>query len=317
MDSTKTELYDDSVSRKSEDIEEDFDKLIEEVIDTYDPGLAELFKLYDSVELYLEDIGSLIPIPLTREAEYRLVREAQNGSLDTKNKLINSHLSLVTEIAGRYKSSNLHFLDLVQEGNIGLICAVNTFDQIKGCSFSTYATWCIHRAIHLALAKKSRMIRVPIHLHNKIIKIRHCRTQLQEQLGREPTKEELAYRMDCSPESIRKATFIPKERLSPLEDDFAGSPVDDLTRNPGEKSEASDFEELQIQAVHRAMEILSELEAHILRCRFGLSGQQYNLNELGKELGLTQKQVREIQNKALEKLRHSSMSRELLALCDA
>lgn len=163
----------------------------------------------------------------------------------------------------------------------------------------------------MASVKKSRIIRVPVHVQNKIIKIRCCRTQLQEQLGREPTTEELARKMGCSLESIRKATFIPQTSLSPLEDDFAGSEY------PGDESEVSDFEELRTQMVHSALETLSEQEAYILRGYFGFEGQKYNLDELGKELGLTQKQVRQIKNNALEKLRHSSISGDLQSLCGA
>ena len=267
----------------------------------------------DAVRMYLKEIGK---VPLLTGAEEReLAIRMEQGDEEAKKKLCESNLRLVVSIAKRYLNRGLSFLDLIQEGNLGLIKAVDKFDYTKGYKFSTYATWWIRQAITRSIADQARTIRIPVHMVETINKlIRISRQQLQE-LGREPTSEEIAKEMGITVEKVREIKKISQDPVSletPIgeeEDSHLGDfiPDDDVPA----PVEAAAYSMLKEQLME-VLDTLSEREKKVLMLRFGLEdGRPRTLEEVGKEFNVTRERIRQIEAKALRKLRHPSRSKKL------
>ncbi len=267
----------------------------------------------DPVRMYLKEIGK-IPL-LTAEEEQILGQRILDGDLDSKNRLIEANLRLVVSIAKKYVGRGMSFLDLIQEGNLGLIKAVDKFDHSKGFKFSTYATWWIRQAITRAIADQARTIRIPVHMVETINKLIRVQRQLVQELGREPEIEELAETMGMGVEKVREIMKISQEPVSLekpigeeedshlgdfIPDDDALSPVDQVTYT------------LLREQLLNAMDTLTTREEKVLRLRFGLDdGRPRTLEEVGKEFDVTRERIRQIEAKALRKLRHPSRSKAL------
>ena len=267
----------------------------------------------DPVKLYLKEIGSY-PL-LTIDQEIQLAKEIEAGSEEAKKNLAESNLRLVVSIAKRYVGRGLSFLDLIQEGNLGLIKAVDKFDYTKGYKFSTYATWWIRQAITRSIADQSRTIRIPVHMSEVINKTyRVSRTLLQE-LGREPTEQELADAMNVPIEKVREILKVSADPISldtPIgeeDDSHLGDFIkDDTIVGP---EDAAAYSVLQDQ-ISKLLETLTEREQRVLILRFGLEdGRTRTLEEVGKEFNVTRERIRQIEAKALRKLRHPSRARML------
>ncbi|MGN1381987.1 MAG: RNA polymerase sigma factor RpoD [Eubacterium sp.] len=267
----------------------------------------------DPVRMYLKEIGK-VPL-LTADEEVELAKRMEAGDEEAKKKLCEANLRLVVSIAKRYVGRGMLFLDLIQEGNLGLIKAVDKFDYKKGYKFSTYATWWIRQAITRSIADQARTIRIPVHMVETINKlIRVSRTLLQE-LGREPTPEEISKEMNISVEKVREIQKIAQEPVSletPIgeeEDSHLGDfiPDDDVPA----PAEAAAFSMLKEQLVE-VLGTLTDREQKVLRLRFGLDdGRSRTLEEVGKEFDVTRERIRQIEAKALRKLRHPSRSKKL------
>ena len=267
----------------------------------------------DPVKMFLKEIGK-IPL-LTYEQENDLAERMVNGDNEAKKQLIESNLRLVVSIAKKYIGRGMHFLDLIQEGNLGLIKAVDKFDQSKGYKFSTYATWWIRQAITRAIADQARTIRIPVHMVETINKLIRTSRHLLQTLGREPTSEEIAAELEMPVEKVREVLKVAQEPISletPVgeedESNLGNFIPDDDAPSPSEQ--AADV--LLREHIEEVMQTLTPREAKVLKLRFGLQdGRMRTLEEVGKEFMVTRERIRQIEAKALRKLRHPSRSKRL------
>ena len=283
----------------------------EELVDPVD--LAAEYSLDDPVRMYLKEIGQIKLLSADEEVE--LAKRVSEGDQAAKNKLTEANLRLVVSIAKKYSGRGLHILDLIQEGNTGLIRAVDKFDWTKGNKFSTYATWWIRQAITRAIADQARTIRVPVHMVEVINKATRCNRKLVQELGREPTVEEIAAELNLPVEKIIEANRTAADTLSldtPVgdeEDTSIGSFVED-ERTPGPADATSNA--LLAEALKEILGTLTEREADVLRMRFGMyDGRTHTLEEVGQLFGVTRERIRQIENKAIRKLRHPSRAKKI------
>lgn len=298
--------------------EDDEDEIIledeEEVdVEKLDLSIPDGISIEDPVRMYLKEIGK-VPL-LSAEDEIDLAQRMEIGDQEAKKKLAEANLRLVVSIAKRYVGRGMLFLDLIQEGNLGLIKAVEKFDYRKGYKFSTYATWWIRQAITRAIADQARTIRIPVHMVETINKLIRVSRQLLQELGREPVPEEIAEVMNMPVERVREILKISQEPVSletPIgeeEDSHLGDFIQD--DNVPVPAEAAAFTLLKEQLVE-VLGTLTEREQKVLRLRFGLDdGRARTLEEVGKEFNVTRERIRQIEAKALRKLRHPSRSRKL------
>ena len=267
----------------------------------------------DPVRLYLKEIGR-VPL-LTADREKELAERMLAGDEDAKVELVEANLRLVVSIAKRYVGRGMFFLDLIQEGNMGLMKAVDKFDYTKGYKFSTYATWWIRQAITRAIADQARTIRIPVHMVETIHKVSRISRQLLQENGREPTADEIGERISMSPEKVREIMKIAQDPVSletPIgeeEDSHLGDFIpDDDTPSPAEATSTSILRE----ELERQLHTLTPREEHVIKLRFGLyDGRTRTLEEVGKEFDITRERIRQIEAKALRKLRHPSRARHL------
>ena len=283
----------------------------EDLIDPVD--LAAEYNLDDPVRMYLKEIGQIKL--LSADEEVDLAKRVSEGEQAAKNKLTEANLRLVVSIAKKYSGRGLHILDLIQEGNTGLIRAVDKFDWTKGNKFSTYATWWIRQAITRAIADQARTIRVPVHMVEVINKATRCNRKLVQELGREPTVEEIAAELNLPVEKIIEANRTAADTLSldtPVgdeEDTSIGSFVED-ERTPGPADATSNA--LLAEALKEILDTLTDREADVLRMRFGMyDGRTHTLEEVGQIFGVTRERIRQIENKAIRKLRHPSRAKKI------
>lgn len=276
---------------------------------TLPPGI----KINDPVRMYLKEIGR-VPL-LSADDEIELAKRIENGDEEAKRRLAEANLRLVVSIAKRYVGRGMLFLDLIQEGNMGLIKAVEKFDFKKGFKFSTYATWWIRQAITRAIADQARTIRIPVHMVETINKLIRVSRQLLQELGREPTPEEIAAEMELSVEKVREIMKIAQEPVSletPIgeeDDSHLGDFIED--QEALAPADAAAYELLKEQ-LEDVLDTLTEREENVLRLRFGLDdGRTRTLEEVGKVFGVTRERIRQIEAKALRKLRHPSRSKRL------
>ena len=300
-----TDVHDDDIDMIDENSDEEPDML--------DLSIPDSINIEDPVRMYLKEIGK-VPL-LTAEEEIELAKRMENGDEDAKKRLAEAILRRVGSIAKRYVGRGMLFLDLIQEGNLGLIKAVEKFDYNKGFKFSTYATWWIRQAITRAIADQARTIRIPVHMVETINKLVRVSRQLLQELGREPTPEEIAERMEIPVERVREILKISQEPVSletPIgeeEDSHLGDFIQD--DNVPVPADAAAFTLLKEQLVE-VLGTLTEREQKVLRLRFGLDdGRARTLEEVGKEFNVTRERIRQIEAKALRKLRHPSRSRKL------
>ena len=283
----------------------------EELVDPLE--LAAEYNLDDPVRMYLKEIGQVRL--LSADEEIELAKRVSEGDKAAKDKLTEANLRLVVSIAKKYSGRGLHILDLIQEGNTGLIRAVDKFDYTKGNKFSTYATWWIRQAITRAIADQARTIRVPVHMVEVINKATRCNRKLVQELGREPTLEEIAAELNLPIEKIIEANRTAADTLSldmPVgdeEDTTIGSFVeDDNTPSPADATSNT----LLAEALTEILGTLTEREADVLRMRFGMyDGRTHTLEEVGPIFGVTRERIRQIENKAIRKLRHPSRAKKI------
>ena len=301
---------DDDVILDNEDNEVAKEEL-EEVEDI--EALAEGISIEDPVRMYLKEIGK-VPL-LTADEEIELAKRMEQGDEEAKKKLAEANLRLVVSIAKRYVGRGMLFLDLIQEGNLGLIKAVEKFDYSKGYKFSTYATWWIRQAITRAIADQARTIRIPVHMVETINKLIRVSRQLLQELGREPTPEEISEEMNLPVERVREILKISQEPVSletPIgeeEDSHLGDFIQD--DNVPVPADAAAFTLLREQ-LNEVLNTLTPREQKVLRLRFGLDdGRARTLEEVGKEFDVTRERIRQIEAKALRKLRHPTRSKKL------
>ena len=282
-------------------------------MENLDLSIPDGVSLEDPVRMYLKEIGK-VPL-LSAEEEIELAKRMELGDQDAKKRLAEANLRLVVSIAKRYVGRGMLFLDLIQEGNLGLIKAVEKFDYRKGYKFSTYATWWIRQAITRAIADQARTIRIPVHMVETINKLIRVSRQLLQELGREPTPEEIAEEMNMPADRVREILKISQEPVSmetPIgeeEDSHLGDFIED--EQVPAHSDAAAFTLLKEQLVE-VLGTLTEREQKVLRLRFGLDDSRARtLEEVGKEFNVTRERIRQIEAKALRKLRHPSRSRKL------
>ena len=283
----------------------------EELVDPLE--LAAEYNLDDPVRMYLKEIGQVKL--LTADEEIELAKRVSEGDKVAKDRLTEANLRLVVSIAKKYSGRGLHILDLIQEGNTGLIRAVDKFDYTKGNKFSTYATWWIRQAITRAIADQARTIRVPVHMVEVINKATRCNRKLVQELGREPTLEEIAAELNLPIEKIIEANRTAADTLSldmPVgdeEDTTIGSFVED-DNTPGPADATSNA--LLSEALTEILGTLTEREADVLKMRFGMyDGRTHTLEEVGQIFGVTRERIRQIENKAIRKLRHPSRAKKI------
>ena len=304
------DVVDDGLCMDADDLR-GMDGEEEELVDPLE--LAAEYNLDDPVRMYLKEIGQVRL--LSAEEEIELAKKVSEGDKAAKDKLTEANLRLVVSIAKKYSGRGLHILDLIQEGNTGLIRAVDKFDYTKGNKFSTYATWWIRQAITRAIADQARTIRVPVHMVEVINKATRCNRKLVQELGREPTLEEIAAELNLPIEKIIEANRTAADTLSldmPVgdeEDTTIGSFVeDDNTPSPADATSNT----LLAEALTEILGTLTEREADVLRMRFGMyDGRTHTLEEVGQIFGVTRERIRQIENKAIRKLRHPSRAKKI------
>ena len=284
-----------------------------------DTALSSNTKINDSVRMYLKEIGR-VPL-LSADEEVALALRIQEGDTEAKQELAEANLRLVVSIAKRYVGRGMQFLDLIQEGNMGLMKAVETFDHTKGFKFSTYATWWIRQAITRAIADQARTIRIPVHMVETINKLVRVQRQLLQDLGREPTPEEIGAEMDLPTEKVREILKIAQEPVSletPIgeeDDSHLGDFIeDDNATSPADHTAYA----LLKEQLDEVLEQLTDREENVLRLRFGLdkNGEIRTLEQVGQVFGVTRERIRQIEAKALRKLRHPSRSKQLKDFLD-
>ncbi len=295
---------------EDDDSEEDAD---EDEVDVTDMSIPEGVRLDDPVRMYLKEIGR-VPL-LSSEEEVSLAKRMEAGDEEAKKRLVEANLRLVVSIAKRYVGRGMQFLDLIQEGNLGLIKAVEKFDYRKGYKFSTYATWWIRQAITRAIADQARTIRIPVHMVETINKLIRVSRQLLQELGREPSPEEVAAQMDIPVDRVHEILKIAQEPVSletPIgeeEDSHLGDFIPD--EDALAPAEAAAYVLLREQ-LDDVLGTLTDREQKVLKLRFGLEdGRARTLEEVGQEFGVTRERIRQIEAKALRKLRHPSRSKRL------
>ena len=309
-------LKDDSGSLDDDDFEpteDDFKSVEEEEEIELDLSIPDDVGIDDPVRMYLKEIGR-VPL-LKADEEVELAKRMQEGDEEAKNQLAEANLRLVVSIAKRYVGRGMLFLDLIQEGNLGLLKAVEKFDYKKGFKFSTYATWWIRQAITRAIADQARTIRIPVHMVETINKLVRVSRQLLQELGTDPTPEQIGAVMDLAPDRVREIQKVAQEPVSletPIgeeEDSHLGDFIED--EDAPAPDEAASYILLKEQ-LEEVLETLTPREAKVLRLRFGLDdGRSRTLEEVGQDFGVTRERIRQIEAKALRKLRHPSRSRKL------
>lgn len=275
-------------------------------------------RINDPVRMYLKEIGRT-PL-LSAEEEVELALRIEQGDQEAKQRLAEANLRLVVSIAKRYVGRGMHLLDLIQEGNMGLMKAVEKFDYQKGFKFSTYATWWIRQAITRAIADQARTIRIPVHMVETINKLIRIQRQLLQDLGREPAPEEIGAEMELTPEKVREILKIAQEPVSletPIgeeDDSHLGDFIEDYEATSPADHAAYELLKEQLESV---LDTLTDREENVLRLRFGLDdGRTRTLEEVGKVFGVTRERIRQIEAKALRKLRHPSRSKQLRDFLD-
>ncbi len=283
-----------------------------------DFGSVEDIGVDDSIRMYLKEIGK-IPL-LSADDERDLASRMNEGDESAKDVLVESNLRLVVSIAKKYMNRGLSLLDLIQEGNIGLIKAVDKFDHTKGFKFSTYATWWIRQAITRAIADQARTIRIPVHMVETINKLTRIQRQLVQELGREPDVNELAEKMELPPEKIREIQRISQDPVSidkPVGEEEDSHLVDFISSDETLSPDEEVARVLLKEELVNVLSVLSEREAKVIKLRFGLDdGRQRTLEEVGRTLGVTRERIRQIEAKAIRKLGRSSVSKRLEGYAD-
>ena len=290
----------------------------DDAVDDVAAAASEEINVDDSVRMYLKEIGK-IPL-LNAEQERDLAQKMQDGDREAKNTLVESNLRLVVSIAKKYMNRGLSLLDLIQEGNIGLIKAVDKFDYSKGFKFSTYATWWIRQAITRAIADQARTIRIPVHMVETINKLTRVQRQLIQDLGREPTIDELAEKMNMPADKIRDIQRISQDPVSidkPVGEEEDSHLVDFIPSDEYVSPDDEVSRELLKEDLIKVLDLLTEREAKVIRLRFGLDDdKQRTLEEVGRSLGVTRERIRQIEAKSIRKLGRSSYAKRLEGYTD-